>query len=236
MQIFVRGQNELTLVTLLQNSAKITKNRHIEDILGKFGLQASSSINFGLKTVSSCRKMQIFVGGQNELTLVTLLQNSAKITKNRHIEDILGKFGLQESSSINFGLKTVSSCRKMQIFVGGQNELFLVTLLQNSAKVNKIRQTEDILGNFGLQASSCIHFWLKRLKPVSSCRKMQIFVGGQNELTLVTLLQNSAKITKIRQTEDILGKFALQASSCIHFWLKTVSSCRKMQKFCRWPY
>ena len=26
---------------------------------------------------------------------------------------------------------------------------------------------------------------------------MQIFVGGQTELTLVTLLQNSAKITKI---------------------------------------
>ena len=67
---------------------------------------------------------------------------------------------------------------------------------------------------------------------------MQIFVGGQNELTLVTLLQNSAKITKIRHTEDILGEFALHASSCIHFWLKrlkTVSSCRKMQNFCRWP-
>ncbi len=44
---------------------------------------------------------------------------------------------------------------------------------------------------------------------------MQFFVGGQNELALVTLLQNSAKITKIRQTEDILGKFGLQASSCI---------------------
>ena len=72
MQIFVGGQNELTLVTLLQNSAKITKNRHTEDILGKFGLQASSCIHFWLKTVSSCRKMQIFVGGQNELTLVTL--------------------------------------------------------------------------------------------------------------------------------------------------------------------
>ena len=82
----------------------------------------------------------------------------------------------------------------MQIFVGGQNELTLVTLLKNSAKITKIRQTEDILGKFGLQASSCIHFWLK---TVSSCRKMQIFVGGQNELTLVTLLQNSAKITKI---------------------------------------
>ena len=231
MQIFVGGQNELTLVTLLQNSAKITKNCHTEDILGKFGLQASSCIHFWLKTVSSCRKMKIFVGGQNELTLVTLLQNSAKITKIRQTEDILGKFGLQASSCIPFWLKTVSSCRKMQIFVGGQNELTLVTLLQNSAKINKIRQTEEILGNFGLQASSCIHFWLKRLKTVSSCRKMQLFVGGQNQLTLVTLLQNSAKITKNRQTEDILGKYGLQASSCIPFWLKTVSSCRKMQSF-----
>ena len=81
----------------------------------------------------------------------------------------------------------------MQIFLGGQNELTLVNLLQNSAKITKIRQTEDILGKFGLQASRCIHFWLK---TVSSCRKMQIFVGGQNELTLVTLLQYSAKITK----------------------------------------
>ena len=231
MQLFVGGQNELTLVTLLQNSAKITKNCQTEDILGKFGLQASSCIPFWLKTVSSCRKMQIFVGGQNELTLVTLVQNSAKITKIRHTEDILGEFALHASSCIHFWLKrlkTVSSCRKMQIFVGGQNELTLVTLLQNSAKITKIRQTEDILGKFGLQASSCIPFWLK---TVSSCRKMQIFVGGQNELTLVTLLQNSAKITKICQTEDILGKFALQASSCIHFWLKTVSSCRKMQIF-----
>ena len=231
MQIFVGGQNELTLVTLLQNSAKITKICQTEDILGKFALQASSCIHFWLKTVSSCRKMQIFVGGQNELTLVTLLQNSAKITKNCQTEDILGKFGLQASSCIPFWLKTVSSCRKMQIFVGGQNELTLVTLVQNSAKITKIRHTEDILGELALHASSCIHFWLKRLKTVSSCRKMQIFVGGQNELTLVTLLQNSAKITKIRQTEDILGKFALQASSCIHFWLKTVSSCRKMQIF-----
>ena len=98
----------------------------------------------------------------------------------------------------------------MQIFVGGQNELTLVTLLQKSAKITKIRHTEDILSEFALQASSCIHVWLKRLKTVSSCRKMQIFVGGQNELTLVTLLQNSAKITKNRHTEVILGKFGLQ--------------------------
>ena len=145
--------------------------------------------------------MQLFVGGQNELTLVTLLQNSAKITKIRHTEDILGEFALHASSCIHFWLKrlkTVSSCRKMQIFVGGQNELTLVTLLQNSAKITKIRQTEDILGKFALQASSCIHFWLKK---VSSCRKIQIFVDGQNEQTLVTLLQNSAKITKNCHTE-----------------------------------
>ncbi len=114
----------------------------------------------------------------------------------------------------------------MQIFLGGQNELTLVTLLQNSAKITKNSHTEDILGKFGLQASSCIHFWLK---TVSSFRKMQIFVCGQSELTLVTLLQNTAKITKNRHTEDILGKFGLQTYSCIHFWLKTVSSCRKMQ-------
>ena len=212
MQIFVGGQTELTLVTLLQNSAKITKIRQTEDILGKFGLQLSSCIPFWLKTVSSCRKMQIFVGVQNELTLVTLLQNSAKITKIRQTEDILGKFALQASSCIHFWLKTVSSCRKMQIFVGGQNELTLVTLLQNSAKITKNCQTEDILGKYGLQASSCIPFWLK---TVSSCRKMQIFVGGQNELTLVTLMQNSAKNTKIRHTEDIFGEFGLQASSSI---------------------
>ena len=146
--------------------------------------------------------MQIFVGGQNELTLVNLLQNSAKITKIRQTEDILGKFGLQASRCIHFWLKTVSSCRKMQIFVGGQNELTLVTLLQYSAKITKFVTLKTFLGEFGLQASSCIHFWLK---TVSSCRKKQIFVGGQNEPTLVTLLQNCAKITKNRHTEDILG-------------------------------
>ena len=98
--------------------------------------------------------MQIFVGGQNELTLVTLLQNSAKITKNRHTEDIWVNLVFKHLVASIFGKKTVSSCRKMQIFVGGQNELTLVTLLQNSAKIIKIRQTEDILGKFGLQASS----------------------------------------------------------------------------------
>ena len=34
---------------------------------------------------------------------------------------------------------------------------------------------------------------------------MQIFVGGQKELILVTLMQNSAKVTKFCQSEHIFG-------------------------------
>ena len=45
---------------------------------------------------------------------------------------------------------------------------------------------------------------------------VQIFVGGQKELTLVTLMQNSAKITKFRQSENIFGNFSVQASSYTH--------------------
>ena len=44
---------------------------------------------------------------------------------------------------------------------------------------------------------------------------MQIFVGGQKELILVTLMQNSAKVTKFCQNEHIFGNFSLQASSYI---------------------
>ena len=75
----------------------------------------------------------------------------------------------------------------MQIFVGGQKELTLVTLMQNSGKIIKFRQSEHNFGNFSLQASSFIH---SQPKLVNYCRKVQIFVGGQKELTLVTLLQN----------------------------------------------
>ena len=46
--------------------------------------------------------------------------------------------------------------------------------------------------------------------------KMQIFVGGQKELILVTLMQNSAKITKFCQSEHIFGTFSLQPPSYIH--------------------
>ena len=103
--------------------------------------------------------------------------------------------------------------RKMQIFVGGQKELTLVTLIQKSAKITEVGQSEHIFGISSLQASSCIHTYPK---TVNFCRKMQVFVGGQNELTLVTLMQKSAKITKSGQSEHIFGNFSLQASSCIH--------------------
>ena len=85
--------------------------------------------------------------------------------------------------------------------------------MQNSAKINKYRQSEHSFGNFGLQASGCIHFLPKR---VILRRKVQIFVCGQSELTLVTLMQNSAKINKYRQSEHNFGNFGLQASGCIH--------------------
>ena len=84
--------------------------------------------------------------------------------------------------------------------------------MQNSAKITKYRQSEHNFGNFGLQASSCIHSNQKE----SFCAEKQIFVCGQSELTLVTLMQNSAKITKYRQSEHNFGNFGLQASSCIH--------------------
>ena len=80
----------------------------------------------------------------------------------------------------------------MQIFVGGQSELTMVTLMQNSAQINKFRQSEYIVGIISLQASRCIHFYHKMS---IFRRKVQIFVGGQSELTLVTLMQNCAKFT-----------------------------------------
>ena len=75
----------------------------------------------------------------------------------------------------------------MQIFVGGQNELTLVTLMLKSVKIINLRQSEHNFGNFILQASFCI---LSQPKLVNFCRKVQFFVGGQIELTLVTLMQN----------------------------------------------
>ena len=45
---------------------------------------------------------------------------------------------------------------------------------------------------------------------------MQNFLGGQKELTLVILMQNSAKITNFCQSEHIFAIFGLQPPSYIH--------------------
>ena len=101
----------------------------------------------------------------------------------------------------------------MQIFVGSQKELILVTLMQNSAKITKFCQSEHIFGIFGLQPPSYIHSLPKIL---NFRQKVQIFVGGQKELTLVTLMQNSAKITEFHQSEHIFGNLSLQPPNYIH--------------------
>ena len=136
------------------------------------------------------RKVQLFVGGQSELTLVTLMQNGAKIDKFCQREHIFGHFSLQASSCIHSHPKILNFLRKVQFLVGGQSKLTLVTLMQNSAKINKFCQCEHIFDFVSLQASSCILFHHKRS---IFRRKVQIFVGGQSELTLVSLMQNGAK-------------------------------------------
>ena len=72
----------------------------------------------------------------------------------------------------------------MQIFVGGQKELILVTLMQNSAKITQFCQSEHIFGIFSLQPPIYIHC---QPKILNFRQKLHIFVGGQKELTLVTL-------------------------------------------------
>ena len=79
--------------------------------------------------------------------------------------------------------------------------------MQNSAKITKFRRSEHIFGNFSLQASIYIRF---QPKVLNFRRKVLLFVGGQKELTLVTLTQKSAKITKFRPKEHIFSILAFK--------------------------
>ena len=81
--IFALFCRRVTKVSSVWPPTKICIFRQELTVFSQKGMQL-------VKTVSFCRKMQIFVGGQNELTLVILLQKSAKVTKIRHAEDILG--------------------------------------------------------------------------------------------------------------------------------------------------
>ena len=123
------------------------------------------------------------------------MQTSAKFTKFSQYEHIFGIVSLQASICIHFYHKMSIFRRKVQFFVGGQNELTLVTLMQKIAKIDKFCQREHIFGNFSFQASSCIH---SHPKILNFLRKVQLFVGGQSELFLVTLMQKSAQINKFR--------------------------------------
>ena len=85
------------------------------------------------------------------------MQNSAKITKFRQNEHIFGNFSLQASNYIHFQPKVLNFRRKVLLFVGGHKELTLVTLMQNSGKINKFRRSEHIFGYLSLQPPSYIH-------------------------------------------------------------------------------
>ena len=80
--------------------------------------------------------------------------------------------------------------------------------MQNSAKITKIRQSEHIFGNFSLQSPSHIQSLPK--KKLNFRQTVQLFVGGQKELSLVTLMRNKAKITKFRQSDHILAFLAFK--------------------------
>ena len=176
-------------------------------------------------------KIATFIGGHSELSLMNLMQNSAKLSKFCQSENTFGNFSLQLSSCIHSYPKRVNFCWKLQNFVGGQKELKLVTLMQNSAKTTTFRQIEHDFGNFSLQASSWIQFYHKMR---IFCRKVQIFVGGQNELILVTITQTSAKHTKFRQSEDVFGLLAFKhLFASIRKQINQVSPISA--NFCRWP-
>ena len=85
--------------------------------------------------------------------------------------------------------------------------------MEKSAKITKFRPSEHIFGNFSLQASSYIHSYPKL---INFRQKVQFFLGGQEELTLVTLMQISAKMTNFRRSEHFFGNCSLHLSSYIH--------------------
>ena len=77
-----------------------------------------------------------------------------------------------------------------------------MTLFWNSEKITKVRQSEYIFVNSSLEASSFNHSYPKLFK---FCWKVQTFVGGQNELTLMTLSQNSRKNNEIVRMNTFLA-------------------------------
>ena len=184
LQFFVGGWKELSLMTLSRNIGKLNKVRQSEHIFSTFSIQASTCINSHTKISIFCRIMQTFEGGQNELTLMTLSQKSRKTNKNFKVNTLSAILAFKHPVAHTATQKTVGFCREMQIFEGDQKERTSMTRSQNVEKISKLRQSEHIFGNFSFQATSCIHSYPK---IITFCRKVQILVCDQNELTLMNL-------------------------------------------------
>ena len=144
---------------------------------------------------------------------MTLTQSSRKIPNFVKVNTFLAVFAIKHLVASNPTLKFLTFAEKKSNFSGWQNELALMTLSRISKKLTKIRQREHMFVKFTFEASSPVRSYPKK---ANFCRKLQFFVGGCKELTLMTLSRKSGKITKVRQSEHILINFSLQASSCIH--------------------
>ena len=227
MQIILGGQNELTFVTLSQNSGKVTKIRQNEHFLAISAFKHLVAFTLTLKKsffAENCNFLRV----TKEITSMTRSQHVGKITQFRQSEHIFGSFCHQATSCIHSYPKTIKVCRKKSNFLVGQNELALMTLSRNSEKFTKLRQIEHMFVNFRLQASSPV-----RSYPIIAnyCRKLQFFLGGWKELTLMTLSRNNEKITKVLQSEHIFVNPSLEASSFIHSYAKIFKFCWKVQIF-----
>ena len=152
---------------------------------------------------------------------MNLSQNVKKITQLHQSEHIFGSCCHQASSCIHSYPKTFEFWWKKSNILGGQKELPLMTLSGNSKKLTKTRQIEHMFVNFRLQATSPV-----RSYPIIAnyCRKLQFFLGGWKELSLMTLSRNIGKITKVRQSEHNFGIFSLQSPTCIHSHKKWANS------------
>ena len=193
-------------MNLSQNVKKITQFRRSEHIFGSCCHQASSCIHSYPKTIKVWWKKSNFLGGQKELALMTLSRNSKKLTKTRQIELMFVNFILQASTCIHSYPKIVNFCRKMQNFGGDQEELTWMTRSQNVRKISKNRQTEHIIGNISLKASTCIHSYLKKSFFAKNCN----FLRVTKEITWMTWSQHVGKKPNFVKVNTILAVFAIK--------------------------
>ena len=144
---------------MLEKSPKFVKVKTFSAVFAIKLLVASIPTQ---KQLKFAEKKSFFLGGQNELALMTPSRNSKKLTKIRQIEHMFVNFRLQASSPVR-SYPIISNCgRNLQFFPCGWKELTLTTLSRNIGKISNVRQSEDTFGSFCHQASSCIHSYPKK--------------------------------------------------------------------------